>query len=125
MKNWTVDRCLFIKRVIVASIMVLVFIQAFYHLATGGLPSFITEVTAGIVLAFCLWLSTGAKYRHSKWRLLTERGLLITITIVILTAGIYHGTHQGYYSGVLQPLAAGVLGFAIYLSYNLPNRKSP
>jgi len=125
MTNWTPARRLLARRVIIAAITVLVLVQAFYHLATGGLPSFITEVIVGAVLAFCLRSSFGDTTRRQRWRLLAERILLSTVAVTLMIAGLYHGTHQGYYSGVLQPLAAGLLGFAVYLSFDSPSRQSP
>lgn len=122
MLSWSRARSILIRRAIIAAIMVLVFVQAFYHLATGGLPSFITEVMAGAALAICFLLSLGNTRQGQTWRVMTERGILTTVAVVILITGIYHGTHQGYYSGVLQPLAAGLLGFAAYLSFTAPSR---
>jgi len=119
--SWTRARRILIRRAIVAAIMVVVFVQAFYHLTTGGLPSFITEVLAGAALAVSFLLSLGDTRRRQTWRVIAERCILTIVALVILIAGIYHGTHQGYYSGVLQPLAAGLLGFAAYLSFSMPS----
>lgn len=124
MRGWAPARRFLVRRAIVVAITLMVFIQAFYHLATGGLPSFITETAAGTVLSLCLWLSRGNAAGRHRWRLIIERFLLTTIAVVLLVAGIYHGTHQGYYSGVLQPLAAGLLGFAVYLSYKPPSSQT-
>ncbi|MCX8126596.1 MAG: hypothetical protein N3E40_05610 [Dehalococcoidia bacterium] len=117
MKSWPIAKRLLVRRAIVAAIAFMAFVQAFYHLATGGLPSFITEITVAVVLGVCLWLTRLTACQPRKWILATERSLLIIMALVFLTAGIYHGTHEGYYSGVLQPIGAGLLGFAAYLSF--------
>lgn len=119
MKRWSPARRLLVRRVITAGIAAMALIQAIYHLATGGLPSFITETIAGAVLLLSLWLSyknTGGN--RKRWLLIIERCALISMAAVLLAAGIYHGTHQGYYSGTLQPIAAGLLGFAAFLSFD-------
>ncbi|MEW6142300.1 MAG: hypothetical protein AB1597_03980 [Chloroflexota bacterium] len=117
MRGWVPARRFLVRRTIVLAVTLMVFIQAFYHFATGGLPSFITEAATGAVLGLCLWLSNGNATGRQTWRLIMERCLLITIAVVLLVAGIYHFTHEGYYSGVLQPLAAALLGFTVYLSF--------
>lgn len=92
------------------------FIQAFYHLATGGFVSFTIELVTGTILGVSLWLSYSSGTRAVICRRV-ERGLLVTIAVILMAIGVYHGTHQGYTSGTLQPLAAILLGYAVYLSY--------
>lgn len=83
---------------------------ATYHLATEGWKSGLAEMalTLWVMLLAYLAVEAGRRRGSGSWRRthLTARVWLLLIALLYLALSLYHFTHQGVRSGVMELLAS-------------------
>ncbi|MBC7252965.1 MAG: hypothetical protein H5T72_03215 [Actinobacteria bacterium] len=86
---------------------------ATYHLATEGWKSGLAETALTLWVMLLVYLAAEASRRRDSpsWRRthLVVRGWVVAIALFYLILSVYHFTHQGIRSGILELLASLVL----------------
>ena len=114
--NRTIFRRYKIPLLLLAAVIVLHFGAGIYHLTHGGVGSGITELafTAILLLTGCLVLKTRSSGKPASLALLVYTGILGAIALVLFPLSIYHFTHQGLRSGIVEMLMTILLVLIIY-----------
>ena len=115
-RKWTGsgERAAVTAVVVLLSVYVLFNLRvAAYHLATEGWKSGLAEMALSLWVMLLTYLAWEARRRHTSpsWRRthLAARGWLAMVSLVYLALGLYHFTHRGTRSGVMESLAFLVL----------------
>jgi predicted acyltransferase len=106
---------------VLAVIVILDLIESIYHLTHEGLGSGITELVLAAALVPALWLilrAQGGRDSAAKRNGQRQVGLIIIslAALVVFSLGIYHLTHEGLRSGVVELSMSGLLVILGYLT---------
>lgn len=112
---------LFLAVVATALFIALDLIVAFYHLTTEGRNSGITELALACLLIPLVYLAMVAGKKEGGpviWRFLrmAVQAIMLMAAALALFLGIYHLTHEGLRSGVIETTMSALL---LLLGYSL------
>ena len=103
---------------LLAVVVLLDLVESIYHLTHRGLGSGITELVLALVLVTSVYLTFHARQRRDSVAKSTRQASLYVIAAaasVVLCLGVYHLTHQGLRSGVIELSMTGLLVILGYL----------